>query len=706
MFTAASLRRRRGAAADASAPAGSAADGDAPGDTEPLPPAPTTPATPTASASPPRGGPRYFIVASLHLRLLGLVFLAAFAAALMQNIALLGERGLAPACSAARLPAAPPRSLAELWPRLREMRERPSLFLLLGCSDDALALVALAGAALALVPLLAGACNAPLLLALWACQLSLVNLGSQWYSFGWETQLCETALWVAMALPLVSLSSFDAALAPSTTALALAHRLLIAKIMVGAGLIKLRGDECWRDLWSGRSCMQFHFETQPSPNPLSPTFHVTPVAGLGDRAAELWHGCETLVNHVVELGTPLLLVPFLPRLCRVAAGVALVLFQAVLIASGNLSFLNWLTIVPAIFAFDDEYVARFFPAATRKRAAAAAARADELAAEAWLVVCCRRRGKQDAPRPPIVFYLLRSALAGAALAAYVWLQAPVVLNLLSPRQAMNRSFDAWHLSNTYGAFGSVGKVRTEISIVGTGADGIDRAYELRCHPGALSRRPCLMSPYHLRADWSAWFAGLEGMSYQQYPWTVHLVDELLAGGPLHRPVAGDSIVGALRERLPMMATDARDVIAFDPFAGVAPPVRVTVLLFEYRFTPPLMLRVVRALRLPAAAATPAHSFDSSAAGAALCAAVPSAWSWPVGDGAGCKATLKHADDGSGPYVAVVVSSDEKGARHAAFTFEVGVWWARRLRSSWLPTLEKDNASVRAFLQAHGMASAR
>ena len=32
---------------------------------------------------------------------------------------------------------------------------------------------------------------------------------------------------------------------------------------------------------------------------------------------------------------------------------ALCLLQVVLILSGNLSFLNWLTILPAIFCFDD-----------------------------------------------------------------------------------------------------------------------------------------------------------------------------------------------------------------------------------------------------------------------------------------------------------------------------------------------------------------
>lgn len=37
-----------------------------------------------------------------------------------------------------------------------------------------------------------------------------------------------------------------------------------------------------------------------------------------------------------------------------------ILFQAVLVASGNLSFLNWLTAVPAVFSFDDLHLARLF----------------------------------------------------------------------------------------------------------------------------------------------------------------------------------------------------------------------------------------------------------------------------------------------------------------------------------------------------------
>ncbi|CAN0510156.1 unnamed protein product [Discosporangium mesarthrocarpum] len=41
---------------------------------------------------------------------------------------------------------------------------------------------------------------------------------------------------------------------------------------LGAGLIKIRGDQCWRDL----SCMHYHYNTQPNPNPLARLVHHGP----------------------------------------------------------------------------------------------------------------------------------------------------------------------------------------------------------------------------------------------------------------------------------------------------------------------------------------------------------------------------------------------------------------------------------------------
>lgn len=60
------------------------------------------------------------------------------------------------------------------------------------------------------------------------------------------------------------------------------------------------------------------------------------------------------MNHLVELGgTWLLLVPF-RALSMFGAGLQMC-FQSAIIVSGNLSFLNYLTMLPFIWCFDDRY---------------------------------------------------------------------------------------------------------------------------------------------------------------------------------------------------------------------------------------------------------------------------------------------------------------------------------------------------------------
>src|SRR5262245_25266595 len=186
--------------------------------------------------------------------------------------------------------------------------------------------MAAGGLALSLLVLL-GWANAILMALLWALYLSFVHIGQDWYGYGWEIQLLETGFLAVFLCPLVDGRPFPKR--PPPAGVIWLYRWLIFRIMLGAGLIKLRGDPCWRDL----TCLYFHYETQPIPNPLSRTFHFLPRVVLRGGA---------LFNHVSELAAPWF--AFVPwRAARHAAGAILLLFQASLILSGNLSFLNWLT---------------------------------------------------------------------------------------------------------------------------------------------------------------------------------------------------------------------------------------------------------------------------------------------------------------------------------------------------------------------------
>ena len=102
------------------------------------------------------------------------------------------------------------------------------------------------------------------------CRSRSSNVGQTFYGFGWELQLVETGFLCIFLCPLLDARPFPRRPPPATVIWLL--RWLAVRIMWGAGLIKLRGDPCWRDL----TCLDFHFETQPIPNPLSPFFHQLP----------------------------------------------------------------------------------------------------------------------------------------------------------------------------------------------------------------------------------------------------------------------------------------------------------------------------------------------------------------------------------------------------------------------------------------------
>ena len=456
----------------------------------------------------------YWLTRFLILRLLGLVYFVAFLSLARQVLPLIGHDGLLPLDLFVR------DATARLGSPAAAFRRLPSVFWL-GHSDAALLAGAWLGTGLSLV-VLAGFANAILLAVLWALYMSFVHVGQDWYGYGWEIQLLETGFLAIFLCPLLDPRPFPRRAPP--VAVVWLYRWLIFRIMLGAGLIKLRGDRCWREL----TCLYWHYETQPIPNPLSRRLHFMP---------HWFQKGGVVFNHVTELVAPWFV--FGPRLARHVAGTVMLLFQVFLILSGNLSFLNWLTIVPILACFDDRLLARVLPRALAARAARAAGAAEPSGAQRIAV--------------------------GVLVAMVLVLSVAPVQNLLSSRQAMNTSFDAFDLVNTSGAFGSVGRERREIVFEGTDDETVTpetrwREYDFKCKPGDPMRRPCVVSPYHYRLDWQIWFAAMS--TAQHYPWTLHLVWKLLHGDPA---------------TLGLLATN--------PFPD-APPRWIRARLYRYAFAAP------------------------------------------------------------------------------------------------------------------------
>jgi hypothetical protein len=280
---------------------------------------------------------------------------------------------------------------------------------------------------------------------------------------------------------------------PPPVVIILLFRWLIFRLMLGAGLIKIRGDEVWRN----STALYYHFETQPIPGPLSRWFHFLP---------HTWLRLGVWFNWLAELVAPLFV--FGPRILRHIAGVVIILFQFNLIVSGNLSFLNWLSIVPALACFDDGFWCRVLPR--------------------WLVNKAAVAADNAVTSTP----MQNTARVIAVIIALLSIQP--VLNMVSPGQVMNRSFDPLDLVNTYGAFGSVGQERLNVVFEGTAdADSTDNAnwqpYLYKGLPVLLDKQPPQIAPYHLRLDWQMWFAAMA--SPEDYPWTLHLQWKLLHNDP-------------------------------------------------------------------------------------------------------------------------------------------------------------------------------
>jgi hypothetical protein len=415
-------------------------------------------------------GSEYWLARFVFQRGLALIYLIAFLVAFQQFRALLGERGLLPV----------PQFL-----HFVNFRRTPSIFHLY-YSDSFFAGVSVAGILLSIIGLTSLSERGPLWIsiAVWSSlyllYLSIMNVGQVFYGFGWESMLLEAGFLaillgsnrMAVPVPLIFLL-----------------RWMLFRVEFGAGLIKLRGDPCWRNF----TCLNYHHETQPLPNPLSSYFHHLP---------DSFHKLEVVGNFAAQLVVPWGL--FLPQPVAGICGALIFLTQMWLFVSGNYSWLNLLTMFLAVSSFSNSQLRLIL------RMQTPGGLASPVAYE-WVIV----------------------AFSAVVITLSYW----PVHNMLSRRQVMNTSFNPYHLVNTYGAFGSVTKARYEIVIEGTDEDVVReqtkwQEYEFKAKPGDPRRRPPQIAPYHLRLDWLMWFAAMSPVyDYIEHPWFIMLIQKLLQNDP-------------------------------------------------------------------------------------------------------------------------------------------------------------------------------
>jgi predicted DCC family thiol-disulfide oxidoreductase YuxK len=414
------------------------------------------------------GPPRNDLVSFVFLRLLGLIYLAAFTSFGVQALGLIGSHGILP--------------LAELVEAIggRAGAERffvmPMLFWI-NASDLAIQAVCWVGAGFSLL-LICNVLPRVSLFLLYVLYLSLLYGGQTFMSFQWDTFLLETGF-------LALLMSF--ARAPGIWLL----RWLLFRFMFMSGVVKLlSADPNWWNL----SALQYHFFTQPLP---------TPVAWYAAQLAPSVLRFATGGLFVVELALPFLI--FCPRRLRFLAAFGILLLQSCILITGNYNWFNLQTMLLCLLLFDDAALQKILPQRLKVLSAAQ-------------------------QRPPKTVSRLVGAL-GLLLVFSSLVQMDVRFGGSPPAvmREIDQLIEPLHLVSSYGLFAVMTTQREEIVIEGS-QDGVEwREYEFRYKPGDLSRRPRWNIPHQPRLDWQMWFAALDDP--RNVRWFPRFLERLLENEP-------------------------------------------------------------------------------------------------------------------------------------------------------------------------------
>lgn len=401
----------------------------------------------------------------LFLHLLGAIYFVSFGALCFQIRGLLGSQGILPIENYLKF-------LKYRLPRKR-FYYFPTIFWW-NYSDNMLLAVSACGALLGLI-LLVGGPPALLLPVLIILHISILSVGQDFLSFGWEGFLLE-----------ISYNAFFLSLTERPNPFVWASiNLLIFRFHFEAGTSKLESrDPNWRNL----TALKFHYQSQPLPNAQAWYIYKLP----------LWfHKLSTFFMFFVELVVPFFAL-FGTEEMRLASFILLFGLQFFIWATGNFSYLNHLTAVLLVILIPNFCFEPFFG---------------------------------PAKQFPETNLLLNSfmSLVGIGLIA---LQLIALWNHYAPTsftKKIMRSIYHLHIANRYGIFAIMTTTRYEIIIEGSD-DKIEwKEYYFLAKPSEIDRRPRRISPYQPRIDWQAWF--LPFGIFTEQDWLKNLFACLLKGSP-------------------------------------------------------------------------------------------------------------------------------------------------------------------------------
>lgn len=414
----------------------------------------------------------YVLISAVFLRLLALVYLAAFVSTGLQIIGLAGDQGILP--------------VAEMIGQLRAERgwaafwSYPTLFWI-SAGNDTLFGAALAGCLFS-VALFLNIMPRISLVLLFILYLSLFHAGQLFMNFQWDYLLLESGF----------LAIF---LSGGSRPVVWLFRWLLFRVRFMSGVAKLISQD---PTWANLTALNYFFEVQPLPH---------------------WGGwyAHQLPDWMLRFGTGSalfieILVPFLmfmPRKIRFAGAWATILMQVLILLTSNHNYANFLLLILCLFLFDDRAVGRVVPEALIR----------------WITA-----EPAAAPAPGRVRGAATSVLAVVIFSISIVQMAEMFSGRRSPAP-VDAALDALRplrIVNKYHVFPTMKTERIELVIEGS-RDGIEwRTYEFRYKPGDVQRRPQVIVPHHPRLDWMMWFVPSHPVFL---PWFERFLERLLENSP-------------------------------------------------------------------------------------------------------------------------------------------------------------------------------
>ncbi len=391
--------------------------------------------------------PAYQHTSWLFLRLLALVYFAAFASLAVQINGLVGPNGILPYQA----------RLAELYAQIGPAAfwRIPTLFWI-NAGDWALFGATVLGCVFSAL-LFFGIRQRLSLVVLFVLYLSLYHAGQLFLNFQWDYLLLETGF---LAIFLAS---------GATPLLIFLFHWLLFRLRFLSGISKIISED---PSWANLTSLRYYFETQPLPHMGAWYAHQLPdwllTAGTG-------------FVFFAELIVPFFI--FLSRRLRITAAVVTVGLQLMIIATSNHNFVNLLTILLCLFLLDDRLVDKVLPAGLR----------------------ARLDGKAS-PRPGLVARWGTIIATVLIFAGSLPLIANMVFGIVSP-SAMRLSgyIRPYGIGNVYHIFPTMQTERQELIIQGSMDGQHWEDFEFRYKPQRLDKRPEFIVPHQPRLDWMIWF---------------------------------------------------------------------------------------------------------------------------------------------------------------------------------------------------------